>query len=150
MVSAHVLCHHKYPKAVILFRFCTLPFCAIKLLPLAGSPTITTHIRVSSTWTPTPLVFAFEVPLVRVEGRMNSAGGVFMRFGRYCSTASLGGDEGLVAEGMLEDVPMNRKRAVQRMPVETGEQTKVVKKQKMASRLWLSRIEPPNSSPGKR
>jgi hypothetical protein len=35
----------------------TLPFCAIRLLPRAGKPTITTHIRVSSAWTPTPLVF---------------------------------------------------------------------------------------------
>lgn len=33
-----------------------LPFCAIKLLPRAGKPTMTTHMRVSSACTPTPLV----------------------------------------------------------------------------------------------
>jgi hypothetical protein len=34
-----------------------LPFCAIKLFPRAGKPTMTTHIRVSSACTPAPLVF---------------------------------------------------------------------------------------------
>jgi hypothetical protein len=34
-----------------------IPFCAIRDFPLAGRPTITTQICVSSTWTPTPLVF---------------------------------------------------------------------------------------------
>jgi hypothetical protein len=31
----------------------------MRLLPRAGNPTMTTHIRVSSAWTPTPLVFLF-------------------------------------------------------------------------------------------
>jgi len=34
-----------------------MPFCAIRLLPRAGKPTMTTHIRVSSACTPAPLVF---------------------------------------------------------------------------------------------
>lgn len=44
-------------------------------LPLAGSPTKTTHIRVSSTWTPTPLVVR-DCALVRATGRIKSPCGV--------------------------------------------------------------------------
>lgn len=62
---------------------------------------MTTHIRVSSTCTPTPLVFAFEVFLVLVAGRMKSPGGDCMRLGRYCSVSLEG--EPLVgsAEGAI-------------------------------------------------
>lgn len=61
---------------VALYLQVDLPFCAIKLLPLAGRPTITTHIRVSSTCTPTPLALFLELALVRVVGNMKSLGGV--------------------------------------------------------------------------
>ena len=42
-------------------------------MPLAGKPTMTTHIRVSSTCTPTPLTL--ELGLVLEAGNMNSPWG---------------------------------------------------------------------------
>lgn len=47
---------------------------------------MTTQILVSSTWTPTPLAFALELPRVRMAGRMKSPAAVLFNSGRYCST----------------------------------------------------------------
>jgi len=59
---------------------------------------MTTHIRVSSTCTPTPLVC--ELFLVRIEGLMKSPWGALLRPGLYCPSfdgAEVGGG---IAEGM--------------------------------------------------
>lgn len=67
------------------------PFCAIKLLPLAGRPTMTTQMRVSSTCTPTPLVFLeCDVARLRAAGRMKSPWGARLSSGLYCSGWILG------------------------------------------------------------
>ena len=83
------------------FNHLHLPFCAIKLLPLAGKPTMTTHIRVSSTCTPTPLTL--ELGLVLEAGNMNSPWGdhaVLVR--RVSAIAVLATDlGGGMAEGIL-------------------------------------------------
>lgn len=63
---------------------------------------MTTHIRVSSTCTPTPLVFAFDVFLVRVAGRMKSPGGACTRLGLYWSESLEGALAGSV-EPILEE-----------------------------------------------
>lgn len=49
---------------------------------------------------------------MRVVGRMNSPGAVFMRFGLYCSTASLGGDDLLRADGIFGEMPGTKTGAV--------------------------------------
>ena len=51
---------------------------------------MTTHIFESSTWTPTPLVFELECPLVRVAGLIKSPCGDFMSSGLYWSGFSFG------------------------------------------------------------
>lgn len=63
---------------------------------------MTTHIRVSSTCTPTPLVFAFDVFLVRVAGRMKSPGGACTRLGLYWSESLEGALAGSV-EPILQE-----------------------------------------------
>lgn len=45
---------------------------------------MTTHILVSSAWTPTPLV-AVELPRVRIAGRIKSPGADFNSSGLYCA-----------------------------------------------------------------
>lgn len=63
----------------------------MRLFPLAGNPTMTTQIRVSSTCTPTPLVF-FELDAARLRaaGLMKSPCGARFSSGLYCSGLSLG------------------------------------------------------------
>jgi hypothetical protein len=78
------------------------PFCAIKLFPLAGSPTITTHIRLSSICTPAPLVL--ELARVLLIGLIKSPCGARFKFGRYCSPSCVGSGVGSssVAEGIVD------------------------------------------------
>ncbi len=71
---------------------------------------MTTHIRVSSTCTPTPLVFLLcELILVRVAGRMKSPCGVFLIFGLNCPAGPLscGAD---VGRGGIADGAMSQGR----------------------------------------
>lgn len=74
---------------------------------------MTTHIRVSSTCTPTPLVFAFEVPRVRTAGRMNSTGVAWVRLGLYWATPFSGGDEESTAEGIVKNMPLRQRSLVE-------------------------------------
>jgi hypothetical protein len=89
------------PPGDLLVHYSSVPFCAIRLLPLAGKPTMTTHIRVSSTCTPTPLTL--ELGLVLDAGNINSPWGdhaVLVR--RVSAIAVLATDlGGGMAEGML-------------------------------------------------
>jgi hypothetical protein len=67
---------------------------------------MTTHIRVSSACTPTPLV-AVELPLVLIAGRIKSPAAALFNSGRYCSTPLVGAEESGV-EGIPEGIMWGR------------------------------------------